>query len=222
MGEQELADKYFKLATDLCWEYKINTAYDFTATAKPVPHGCRNGDAQGLSKGVKNTVTNVLLFLLSVRIYRLTLAENIKDNDKYLDMAYRQWLWFENWFELDKYEYLKKTPPYGALVQERPMAFFEGSDYTDKTHPPWEEGWVWTGDQGMLAAALAGMLELKKELAAWHVKNNPASGFDMLAFEQKIRSYIKLIGNGIKDIGIVVYINHFQPTLKNGLTDILL
>ncbi len=146
--ETELADKFLNLSTDLCWEYKKKTAYDYTATAKPVPHGCRNGDANGDSKGVKNTVTNILLFLLSSRIYRLTLAENIPDNDKYLDMAYRQWLWFDNWFELDDYEYLKKISASAALVQERPMAFFEGSDYTETVHPPWAEGWVWTGDQG--------------------------------------------------------------------------
>jgi hypothetical protein len=63
MKETELADQYLRLSTDLCWEYKKKTAYDSTPDAKPVPHGCRNGDAKGVSKGVKNTVTNVLLFL---------------------------------------------------------------------------------------------------------------------------------------------------------------
>jgi hypothetical protein len=198
IGETQLADKYLKLSTDLCWEYKKKTAYDFTTTAIPVPHGCRNGDANGISKGVKNTVTNVLLFLLSSRIYRLSLVEDINDNNKYLDMAYRQWLWFENWFELNKYEYLKKISPSGALVQERPMAFFEGSDYQEKIHPPWAEGWVWTGDQGMLVAALTDMLALKNDLAIWISKNNIDLNFDIFYFEDKIRSTIKLIGNGIK------------------------
>jgi len=101
IGESELADTYLQLSTDLCWEYKKKTAYDHTTTASPVPHGCRNGDANGNSKGVKNTVTNVLLFLLSSRIYRLTLSENIGDNDKFLDMAYKQWLWFDEWFKLE-------------------------------------------------------------------------------------------------------------------------
>lgn len=132
IGETKLAEEYLKLSTDLCWEYKKKTAYDHSTTALPVPHGCRNGDANGISKGVKNTVTNVLLFLLSSRIYRLTLAENIEDNDKYLDMAYRQWVWFDQWFQLDEYEYLKKVSDEGALVQERPMAFFEGSSYQEK------------------------------------------------------------------------------------------
>ena len=197
-GDRELADKYLKLSTDLCWEYKKKTAYDHTTTAKPVPHGCRNGDANGNSKGVKNTVTNVLLFLLSSRIYRLTLAENIMDNDKYLDMAYRQWLWFEQWFELDEYDYLKRVSPTGALVQERPIAFFEGSNYLDKSHPPWAEGWVWTGDNGMLVAALTDMLAVKNELAVWISKNNLDPDFDADAFDVKIRSLITLIGNGVK------------------------
>ncbi len=199
IGESKLADVYLKLSTDLCWEYKKETAYDHTATASPVPHGCRNGDANGLSKGVKNTVTNVLLFLLSTRIYRLTLSENIGDNDKFLDMAYRQWLWFDDWFKLEKYEYLKKISPSGALVQERPMAFFEGSGYQEKIHPPWAEGWVWTGDQGMLVGALTDMLAVKKELAAWLNKNSIDLDFDTAAFEKKISTLIKLIGEGVKE-----------------------
>lgn len=90
MGETELADEYLRLSTELCWEYKKNTAYDHSSNGNPVPNGCRNGDANGKSKGVKNTVTNVLLFLLPSRIYRLSLEVNILDNDKYLEMAYKQ------------------------------------------------------------------------------------------------------------------------------------
>jgi hypothetical protein len=198
IDETELADAYLKLSTDLCWEYKKNTAYDHTTTARPVPHGCRNGDANGDSKGVKNTVTNVLLFLLSSRIYRLTLAENITDNDKYLEMAYRQWLWFDRWFELEEYEYLKKVSPSGALVQERPMAFFEGSDYMETEHPPWAEGWIWTGDQGMLVAALTDIYMVRDELAAWIAKNDLDPAFDTPAFEERIDALIRMIGNGIK------------------------
>lgn len=198
LDETELADTYLELSTEMCWEYKKNTAYDATTTAIPVPNGCRNGDANGKSKGVKNTVTNVLLFLLSTRIYRVTLAEQIANNDKYLEMAYRQWLWFDRWFELDTYAYLKRISPSGALVQERPTAFFDGSDYMDKGHPPWAEGWVWTGDQGMLVGALTDMLLVSNELAAWIAKHNIDSGFDVVDFEQRIRALIKLIGNGVK------------------------
>jgi hypothetical protein len=198
MGESELADKFLKLSTDLCWEYKKNTAYDHTSTANPVPHGCRNGDANGNSLGVKNTVTNVLLFLLSSRISRLTIEENMHKNDKYLDMAYRQWLWFDAWFKLEEYEYLKKISPTAALVQERPMAFFEGSDYQEKVHPPWAEGWVWTGDQGMLLGALTDMLAIRKELSTWISANNIDPSFDISVFEKRMHSLIELIGNGIK------------------------
>ncbi len=199
MGEQKLADDYLDMSTNLCWEYMIRTAYDHSPDARPVPHGCTNGDAKGLSKGVKNTVTNALLFLLSSRIYRLAKAENLSDNEKYLDMAWRQWQWFDAWFDLQQYEYLKKVPPDGALVQERPMAFFEGSDYAIKEHPPWAEGWVWTGDQGMLLAALTDMLTMKNDLISWHEKaGRRGDAFDAGAFEKKVRNYVNLIARGVK------------------------
>jgi len=199
LGETELAEKYLKLSTDLCWEYKKSTAYDHSSGAKPVPHGCRNGDANGAHPGVKNTVTNVLLFLLSSRIYRLCLKEDLPDKDKYLDMAYRQWLWFDRWFELEEFEYLKRISESSALVQERPMAFFEGSDYQDKVHPPWAEGWVWTGDQGMLVGALSDMLGFGQELEIWADSQDIGPDFKKKEFEEKIRKYISMIGKGVKE-----------------------
>lgn len=199
LGEDNLAEKYLQLSTDLCWEYKKNTAYDHSSEARPVAHGCRNGDANGEHLGVKNTVTNVLLFLLSSRIYRLALEENLPDKDKYLDMAYRQWLWFDKWFELEEYEYLKKISKTSALVQERPLAFFEGSTYQDKVHPPWAEGWVWTGDQGMLVGALSDMLGFGHELEESINSQNIDPGFNRTNFEEKIRRYIRQIGNGVKE-----------------------
>ena len=197
MGEKELAREYLVLSTDLCWEFKKNTAYDHATTALPVPHGCRNGDAHG-NIGVKNTVTNVLLFLLSSRIYKMALNEDLPEKDRYLDMAYRQWRWFDQWFELEEYEYLKKVGNSGALVQERPVAFFEGSDYQDTTRPPWSEGWVWTGDQGMLIGALTDMLEIKEELSSWIEANGIDDQFDTGKFENKIRHLIAQIGKGIE------------------------
>ena len=197
MGEHEMAGEYLELS-EKCWEHMVRTAYDHSPGARPVPHGCRNGDAKGMHKGVKNTVTNVLLFLLSSRLYRMNKAENRDDNAKYLDMARRQWEWFDAWFELDEYEYLKKIPPSAALVQERPMAFFEGSGYTDKDHPPWAEGWVWTGDQGMMLAALTDMLLLKNDLKSWYEAQSSGSSFDEQAFTRKVKNYINLISNGVK------------------------
>jgi hypothetical protein len=199
MGEIELAEKYWKLADDLCWEYKKNTAYDHTADALPVPNGCRNGDANGHSPGVKNTVTNVLLFLLSSRIYRAATTEERIDSDKYLDMAYRQWLWFAEWFTLDEYEYLKNLKTEGALVQERPMAFFDGSGYTEKIHPPWAEGWVWTGDQGMLVAALTDMIAIKDKLAEYLGANGLDNNFDVEAFEIEVKELTQRIGKGVEN-----------------------
>ncbi len=199
MNERDLAESYYRLSTDLCWEYKRKTAYDSTPDAQPVPHGCRNGDANGDSRGVKNTVTNVLLFLLSSRIYRMNKEERRDNNEKYLELACRQWLWFDQWFELGQYQYLKKIGDDAALVQERPMAFFEGSDYTEKIHPPWAEGWVWSGDQGMLVAALADMFAIKDDAATWLSSNNTDRDFNAQAFESKLKNYIRLITNGVKE-----------------------
>ncbi|WP_027066800.1 glycoside hydrolase family 76 protein [Maribacter sp. Hel_I_7] len=199
IGNNVLADKYLKLSTDLCWEYKKNTAYDHSENGNPVLHGCRNGDANGDSLGVKNTVTNVLLFLLSSRIYRLSLTENIGDNEKYLDMAYQQWVWFNKWFELEEYQFLKLLSSSGALVQERPMAFVEGSTYQEKIHPPWAEGWVWAGDQGMLVAALTDMLAIKSELAEYLISSGIDTSFDVQTYESRLRDLIKLIALGVKN-----------------------
>ena len=197
-GEIELADKFWHLSDALCWEYKKNTAYDHSPDALPVPHGCRNGDANGNSPGVKNTVTNVLLFLLSSRIYRLAKSENRTDTEKYLEMAYAQWIWFSRWFELEEYQYLKPLTTEGALVQERPMAEFEGSGYTEKIHPPWAEGWVWTGDQGMLIAAITDMIAIKDDLAGYIARYELDPDFDVEAFEKKAAGIIRSIGTGVK------------------------
>jgi len=223
-GNKELADKFLQLSTDLCWEQERDHAYDFSTAAKPVPHGCSNGDANGKDKGVKNTVTNVLFFLLSARIYRLMLAENIAGNEKYLEMAYRQWVWFDSWFQLNQYEYLKKTTSGGALVQERPTAFFDGSDYAVTVHPTWEKGWLWTGDQGMLLAALNDMLAIKKDLATWMAKNKKEADFNENDFEKRINDYVALIRKGIKTalvsdkdniIREAPFISNFGPEFGN-------
>jgi hypothetical protein len=129
----------------------------------------------------------------------LSLKENIKDNEKYLDMAYRQWLWFDEWFNLKEYEYLKELSTSGALVQERPMAFFEGSTYQEKIHPPWAEGWVWTGDQGMLVAALTDMLAIKNELSTYLDTKNIDPNFNIKNYESRLKDFINLLGKGVKN-----------------------
>ena len=198
IGNTELAKNYTKLSLDLCWKQERDHAYDFSDTAKPVPHGCRNGDAEGQNQGVKNTVTNVLFFLLSCRIYLLTKEEKIPGNEKYLEMAYRQWIWFDTWFKLERYNYLLTLSNGSALVQERPTAFFEGSDYNNKTHPTWEKGWVWTGDQGMILAALTDLLLIKKDIAEWIEKSKTERSFNLQDFEKNVQNYIHLISKGVK------------------------
>jgi hypothetical protein len=198
LGETELAGQYLRLATDLCWEYKQKNAYDYSSTAIPVAYGCRNGDANGTHLGVKNTVTNVLMFLLSTRIYRISLEEEIEGGERYLEMAYRQWLWFNQWFEYEEYAYLKNVSDSGALVQERPLAFIEGSGYTNKAHPPWAEGWVWSGDQGMILAALTDMYLIRHQLQQWLKDNGMKDEFDLPGFEKRILALIDRIGIGIK------------------------
>jgi hypothetical protein len=197
-GQEVLAGQYLELSKDMCWKQQKEHAYDFSTSAKPVPHGCSNGDAKGKDRGVKNTVTNALVFLLSIRIYRTLLVTGDGDKEPYLDLAYRQWKWFDSWFKLPQYEYLKTTSAGGALVNERPTAFFEGSDYTGRTHPTWEKGWVWTGDQGMLLAALTEMAVIKDNVVAWITENKVDPSFDVDEFSFSINKYIFLISLGIK------------------------
>ncbi|HEK20776.1 MAG TPA: hypothetical protein ENO28_10030 [Bacteroidetes bacterium] len=201
-GNEVLADKYTKLSIELCWQQEKEHAYDFSDTAKPVPHGCRNGDADGQDKGVKNTVTNVLFFLLSCRIYRLLSTEKQTGNEQYLEMAYHQWLWFDSWFKLTGYDYLQQLGNDAVLVMERPTAFFDGSDYKNTTHPTWEKGWLWTGDQGMLMAALTELLNIKNDIAAWIMRNHADTGFNSAVFENSINHYIKSLAKGV-NLGLI-------------------
>ncbi len=196
-GEETLAEEYLHLA-GLCWEHKVKYAYDATPDARPVPHGCRNGDAAGHDKGVKNTVTNVLLLLLSSRLYRTSLETPLEGADRYLDMTWRQWRWFEQWFALEEYAYLKRFAGGAGLVQERPMAFFEGSDYQDRGHPPWEEGWTWSGDQGMLVAALTDLLLLRKPLQRLVQERYPDETFVADTFSHDVEGYLRTLGRGIR------------------------
>jgi len=210
MGETELAQAYLELI-ELCWQYKKDAAYEVANTAKPVPHGCHNGDANGKEHGVKNTVTNALLFLLSARIYRFSLSVPMADKQKYLNMAYEQWLWFHRWFSLDQYEYLKKLTTNGALVQERPLAMYKGSDYQNLEHPVWVEGSAWCGDQGMIVAALADMLVLQDEIVEF--KPN----VDKKEFTEKTTKYLQQIAVGVQEalIGTSDKLFHEVPSISN-------
>ncbi len=198
IGNNDLAKKFTQLSIRSCWQQERDHAYDFSDAAKPVPHGCSNGDANGQNKGAKNTVTNVLFFLLSCRLYSFSLEEDLPDKKDFLKMAYAQWVWFDSWFKLEKYQYLQKISTGGALVHERPTAFFEGSDYQETSHPTWEKGWLWTGDQGMLLAALHEIVSFKNDLSAWVMKYKITPGFMLEIFEKDVLHYIQLLNEAIK------------------------
>ena len=142
------ADDYLKIAR-ACWDNMLQFGWDAasgTKAAKPVPNGSRNRDRDPGNPGTKNTVTNATFLRLSVLLYSLTREQ------RYLDMARQQYRWFEAWFEKPAVGYLQ-PPSFGSgvVIHERPIA---APDYERKIDPTWEPGWVWTGDQGLMLAAL--------------------------------------------------------------------
>lgn len=159
IGDRAKATKYVQLA-DRCWNQMIETGYDTSDSATPVPHGCGNISPErkrdGGGYGTKNTVTNANLLLLSLRLYGIDGFSN------YLDRAISQYVWFGNWFSKDYVScddgrYLRTIPGPLALIHERPMA---EKSYVEKFSPTWERGWVWTGDQGLMMMVLAELLVL--------------------------------------------------------------
>lgn len=147
-----LANSYQQLGRD-AWKKMLKLGYDYTNNSYysyPVPHGCTNNNIAG-EVGAKNTVTNALLFLLSVRLYN-----TFRDAD-YLAMAKAQWTWFQSWIRLEQFHYLRSVGNNSAvvrinaaLIQERPL----GGNYTNICHPGWQKGLLWSGDQGLLLAAM--------------------------------------------------------------------
>lgn len=153
-GDRQNASIYLKLAR-LCWD-KMQRGYDKNPNIKPVPFGCANSD--GTNKGTKNTVTNATLFVLSLRLFQAVKPDPAAS--AYLQMAYRQYTWFNGWFNLPGNDYFKifEPPPVKGLVRERPIA---PPDYEQQyLQPTWEEGWVWTGDQGLLLGGLIELLDI--------------------------------------------------------------
>src|SRR2546421_11556914 len=118
VGDAGSAAAYLAIAED-CWKKMVTEGYDPSDTARPVPHGCGNGS--GTDPGTKNTVTNANLFVLSLRLYDALKPSGGEIANKYLDMTFRQYVWFRSWFESD-YGYLRFVPGGSALVQERPIA----------------------------------------------------------------------------------------------------
>ena len=144
-GDGAVADQYLEIAA-ACAKNLQNTGYD--AGGMPIPGGYRNSSQQDRTDGVKNTVTNASTFLLYSRLTGASVGKNYPWQD-YLVNAYGQYCWFAAWFA-SQYDYFHTFGDgFRGLVQERPIA---PPDYERKDHPPWEPGWVWTGDQGLLMA----------------------------------------------------------------------
>jgi hypothetical protein len=153
--EPQNAATYLKLARQ-CWD-TMQKGYDKNPDIRPFPYGC--GNSNGSRKGTKNTVTNATLFLLSQRLYQIMKPDPVAV--PYLQMAYRQYKWFDSWFNLAGNDYFKTfqtpAPPHG-LVQERPIA---PPDYEQQDMvPTWEPGWVWSADQGLLLGGLIEFLSI--------------------------------------------------------------
>jgi len=204
IGDAQSAENYLELAQQ-CWTEMQAHGYDCSDFAQPVPHGCENSSTT-IEGGTKNTVTNANLFLLSVRLY--CAAASTQNNQlaaACLSVAYSQYLWFSRWFE-SQYDYLRVIPSFSAgLVQERPIA---SPSYERKDHPTWESGWIWTGDQGLLLAALIEIFEIRDALYMW-ISTQHVANFDRTVFEKDVTGYVKLIVTGIKSL---LFGSTFSPT----------
>ncbi len=171
INEEALARTYLNIAVQ-CWKQMYNTGYDTTTDATPVQHGCSNVSPERRKTdgfGTRNTVTNVNLLILSMRLYTAT------RNAEFLSMAFAQYKWFAAWItkpynSLDDGPYVRSytTDPVGQLIHERPMA---KATYIEQIFPDWQPGWVWTGDQGLTMMALAELYQMREDFA-------PFPGFD--------------------------------------------
>jgi hypothetical protein len=187
VGDAPAAAAYLVIA-EHCWKKMVISGYDATDAAQPVPHGCGNGN--GTDPGTKNTVTNANLFVLSLRLYDVLRAA------PYLEMCYRQYVWFSSWFE-SQYEYLKEVDVRCGLVQERPIA---PPSYEKKDRPTWEPGWVWTGDQGLVLSALAGVMQIKDALNKWIETSGVDPSFDPDGFQNDVLAWIVTIVAGARSL----------------------
>ncbi|ROZ78144.1 hypothetical protein [Ramlibacter sp. WS9] len=189
INDQALGKRYLDIATE-CWQRMRDVGYDDTNSATPVRSGCGNVPPDRKSPGyfgTRNTVTNVNLLLLSLRLYTVT------KEAKYLSMAFAQYLWFATWFNI-KYEsldagrymkaYSRKTDC--LLIHERPRA---NKSYTQVNYPDWGTGWVWSGDQGLTMMAMAELFLMRGEFAG-------LPGFD----PELVQRICLFIGNGAADL----------------------
>jgi hypothetical protein len=183
-----------------CWKTMCDVGYDSTTAANPVPHGCANIDEadKKAGGGAKNSVTNSNLLVLSLRLYHAMKQTNNPAATECLKMAYSQFLWFKNWFRNDYVSrddgyYLRQIEGHGGLMEgllhERPMA---KRDYIIDLRPPWQTGWVWTGDQGLILAALAELYLVRDELQQFIG--------DPVEFDSVVRQTFFSIARGVRHL----------------------
>jgi len=199
LSDFNLAIAYLELSGE-CWTDMINHGYDVNENIKPVKYGCKNSTSLLPNVGVKNSVVNTLLFLLSTKLYTLYIEKKFSNPDPYLKMAYQQWLWFLNWFELKSYGYLKsfKDDEGSGLIGERPLAFFNGSDYQDTSHPDSTTGSVWTGDNGLLIGGLFELMAVKNQLFEYATHHQPYWKFNLEDFDTKIKEITTKLIHGVQ------------------------
>lgn len=199
-GKYELGQKYLNLSKD-CFTRMIDFGLDINKDTKPLPFGCRNATQNEPQSGVKNTVVNALLLLLSTKLYRLHIEKNFNGADAYLKMAYEQWIWFSKWFKHKDAEYMYFKSFIGddqaALVGERPLDFSDDSDYKETRHPDWSSGWVWSGDNGLLIGGFLDLIACKDNLAKYALQYQPEWKFKQQDFETKITDVTKKLIHGV-------------------------
>lgn len=174
---------YLEIA-DQCFKNMVEIGYDDAAfPARPVANGCFNAAKVSDHDPMKNTVTNATFFLLASRLYQATRSGQHEGFDpaSYHNMSKAQYEWFNAWF-VSSYDYLRASvaSPQVALISERPMA------------PPsyentfmWQEGLVWTGDQGLMLAGLTEYAAIEPDAAPaiQNVINFVVSGLVNLMFD---------------------------------------
>jgi hypothetical protein len=169
----EWRDKAF-----ICMQLMFKAAQSSASQGgSPVANGLSNQpivDPSGFY--LKNTVTNALYFLLPMTLYDWckqypsdSPAPAIS-NAGLLQIAWMQYSWFRDWFAVKPnappgvwnkgipFNYYHRQTPnlrnYFALIEDRPVAF-DPDTYDPEGVVEWSPDGVWSGDQGLMLAAMA-------------------------------------------------------------------
>jgi hypothetical protein len=141
-----------------CFDHMTNL-YDYSDAGKPVKGGITN-------TMIKNTVTNTVYFSFCMNLYDFFKRRgdvNPVKGPAALRMAYRQYVYFKEWFATKKdpskgldFDYLQelnnvpKNPPFNpAMIQERPVCPPPYGTYPEYGGNPYEDYSTWSADQGL-------------------------------------------------------------------------